>query len=647
MPVTSTTACAPTRPGQPAHAMVGSNAYATPRCRGPKGRRRSAPPRSADADTGFSYHSRMAGRIPQSFIDELLNRVDIVEVVDARLPLKKAGREYQACCPFHGEKTPSFTVSPTKQFYHCFGCGAHGSALGFLMEYEHLEFPEAIEELARSVGLEVPREAGISRPRQAARQDDHYSLLERTDRFYRAQLREHPQAPRAVDYLKARGLSGEIAARFGLGYAPPGWDSLLRNLGADSHAQKLALELGLLVRRDDGGCYDRFRDRIMFPIRDRRGRTIAFGGRVLGDEKPKYMNSPESPVFHKGQELYGLFEARRSGQKLQRLLVVEGYMDVVALAQFGLSNAVATLGTATTPEHLERLYRTVHEVVFCFDGDAAGRRAAWRALENVLPVMRDGREARFLFLPEGEDPDSLIRSIGCEAFQRRTADSIPLSRFFYEWLERQVDTRSVDGRAHLVEMARPLLLRLPDTVFRDLMLDQLAERSGLSPERLSRRIFGTPEPTPVKAVTRWSTGSRRSPVRTAVRLLLERPDLSRCAAAPTGFEDLELPGIALLSELLEMLWQNPHLTAGQLMEHWRGRPEGQQLARLAATPLVIPETGYEREFRDAVQRLVEQRAQQRTEHLLLKGRQAGLSDQEKGELKQLLASRLPVQDQER
>ncbi|MGD2073424.1 MAG: DNA primase [Gammaproteobacteria bacterium] len=587
----------------------------------------------------------MAGRIPRSFIDELLNRVDIVEVIDARLPLKKAGREYQACCPFHNEKTPSFTVSPSKQFYHCFGCGAHGSALGFLMDYEHLEFPEAVEELARSAGLEVPREAGSRRPHAAARHDDHYSLLERTDRFYRAQLREHPQAARAVDYLKARGLSGEIAARFGLGYAPPGWDGLLRHLDGDSHAQKLALELGLLIRRDDGGCYDRFRDRIMFPIRDRRGRTIAFGGRVLGDEKPKYMNSPESPVFHKGRELYGLFEARRSEQKLARLLVVEGYMDVVALAQFGLGNAVATLGTATTPEHLERLYRTVHEVVFCFDGDAAGRRAAWRALENLLPVMRDGREARFLFLPEGEDPDSLIRRIGCESFQQRTADSIPLSQFFYESLERQVDTRSVDGRAHLVELARPLLKRLPDSVFRDLMLDQLAGRSGLSPDKLAERIFGAEEPTAVEPVKQRSAGGRRSAVRTAVRLLLERPDLSRCAAAPTGFEDLEAPGIALLTELLEILWQNPHLTAGQLMEHWRGRPEGQQLARLAATPLVIPETGYETEFRDAVQRLVEQRARQRTEQLLSKGGRTGLDDQEKSELKQLLAARQPLRDE--
>ncbi len=586
----------------------------------------------------------MSGRIPQSFIDELLNRVDIVEVIDARVPLKKTGREYQACCPFHNEKTPSFTVSPNKQFYHCFGCGAHGSAIGFLMDYEHLEFPEAIEELARSLGLEVPREAGGSKPAvHAERRDDHFSLLERADHFYRAQLREHAQAARAVDYLKGRGLSGEIAARFGLGYAPPAWDALLGYLGSDAHAQKLALELGLLVPRDDGRSYDRFRDRIMFPIRDRRGRTIGFGGRVLGDEKPKYMNSPESPVFHKGQELYGLFEARKANQKLERLLVVEGYMDVVALAQFGLSNAVATLGTATTPEHLERLYRAVHEVVFCFDGDAAGRRAAWRALENALPIMRDGREARFLFLPEGEDPDSLIRRIGCEAFQQQTADSIPLSQFFFASLAQQVDTRSVDGRAHLVELARPLLQKLPDSVFRDLMLERLAELSGLGPDKLGQRLLGTPEPTPTGAVKRRAGESGRSPVRTAIRLLLEQPELSRWVTSPTGFEDLELPGVGLLNELLEMLWQDPHLSAGRLLEHWRGKPEGQHLARLASLPLVIPETGYETEFRDAIQRLVEQRIIQRTEQLLFKDRREALSESEKRELKQLLATRHPRQ----
>ena len=361
----------------------------------------------------------MSGLIPQAFIDELLTRTDIVDVIDARVPLKKAGREYKACCPFHNEKTPSFTVSQVKQFYHCFGCGAHGSAISFLMDYEHMEFVEVVEDLAHMAGLEVPREAGTAPPAaHGERRDDHFSLLERADRFYRTQLREHPQAERAVDYLKKRGLSGEIAARFGLGYAPPGWDALLTHLGSDAHAHKLALELGLLVQRDDGRVYDRFRDRIMFPIRDRRGRCVGFGGRVLGDEKPKYMNSPESPVFHKGQELYGLFEARKANQKLARLLVVEGYMDVVALAQFGLSNAVATLGTATTPEHLERLYRVVHEVVFCFDGDRAGREA--------------GKADR---LVKARDPGELL-----------------FTEEYDGWRERGLDVRQEDGVTHLASL---------------------------------------------------------------------------------------------------------------------------------------------------------------------------------------------------
>lgn len=583
----------------------------------------------------------MAGRIPQTFIDELLNRVDIVDVIDARVPLKKAGREYSACCPFHNEKTPSFTVSQAKQFYHCFGCGAHGSAIGFLMDYEHMEFPEAVEELARAAGLEVPREAGAARQDQH-RLDTHFTLLERAERFYRSQLREHPQASKAVEYLKNRGLSGEIAKQFGLGYAPPGWDSLLRHLGSDAQAQELALELGLLIRRDDGGLYDRFRDRIMFPIRDRRGRTIAFGGRVLGDEKPKYMNSPESVVFHKGEQLYGLFEARKVNQKLERLLVVEGYMDVVALAQFGMNNAVATLGTATTPEHLERLYRTVKEVVFCFDGDNAGRRAAWRALENTLPALRDGREARFLFLPEGEDPDSLIRKIGFEDFLRNTVESVPLSQFFYEHLIRQVDIGTREGRAHLVEMARPLLEKLPDSVFRDLMLDRLTEISGVNEEKLRKRFQGTEQaasPPGQRAVP----GTGRSPlVRTTIRLLLEQPGLAQECPDTARFRDLRLAGINLLCELIDILRDNPHLSTAGLLDRMRGRSESLHLAKLAAQPMEVA-GNYGEEFAGAIQRLIEQRNYQRSTELIAKGYD-NLVETEKTEWGQLLGPRHPVTD---
>ncbi len=586
----------------------------------------------------------MAGRIPQSFIDELLNRVDIVEVIESRLPLKKAGREFQACCPFHNEKTPSFTVSPGKQFYHCFGCGAHGSAVSFLIDYENLSFPEAIEELARAVGMEVPRETGAASATDNRRLD-HFSLLEKTDQFYRSQLRQHRQAARAVDYLKERGLSGEIAQTFGLGYAPPGWDNLLKLL--PGHAEReIAVELGLLIKKDDGSLYDRFRERIMFPIRDRRGRCIGFGGRVLGDEKPKYMNSPESPVFHKGQELYGLFEARKAGQKLERLLVVEGYMDVVALAQFGITETVATLGTATTQEHLERLYRTVNEVVFCFDGDAAGQRAAWRALENALQVMRDGREARFLFLPDGEDPDTLVRDIGAEAFRQKTVESIPLSQFLYEQLSLQVDINSVEGRHRLVEQAKPLLAKLPDSVFRDLMLERLAQISGLKTAQLQARIFASahssaPAGEPAAESRR---PSERSPVRTAIRLLLEQPALGQCLQTPVELTDLQLPGVPLLLELLELTRSRPQLNTGGILEHWRGRAEERHLARLAVTKLDISSEGYEPEFRGAVQRLIEQRNSQKAEYLLQKERRTGLSESEKDELKQLVTGTRPHQD---
>jgi DNA primase len=436
----------------------------------------------------------MAGRIPQSFIDELLARIDIVEVIDTRVPLKKAGREYKACCPFHGEKTPSFTVSQVKQFYHCFGCGEHGTAITFLMDYEHMDFVEAIEDLAHRAGLEVPRETGGDST-HAPSTKPHYALLERISSYYQEQLRSHPQAGHAIEYLKQRGLTGEVAARFKIGFAPPGWENLANALNADSATQKLLLELGLTVQRDDGkGAYDRFRDRVQFPIHDRRGRTIGFGGRVLDDSTPKYMNSPESAVFHKGQELYGLYEARKTVRKLERILVVEGYMDVVALAQFDINYAAATLGTATTPEHLERLFRTVPEVVFCFDGDRAGREAAWRALENTLPVLTDGREARFLFLPEGEDPDSLVRKIGKDTFEQRIASATHLSDFFFERLSAQLDIDSIDGRARLVNLAKPLLARMPDGMLMPPM-GSTRHRHSRYPPRVAPARYVKPSPS--------------------------------------------------------------------------------------------------------------------------------------------------------
>jgi DNA primase len=552
----------------------------------------------------------MAGRIPQHFIDDLMQRVDIVEVIDSRVPLKKAGREYHACCPFHNEKTPSFTVSPTKQFYHCFGCGVHGTALGFLMDYEHMDFVDAVEELARSVGMEVPREAAPVGER--VREDNTgplYELLDQAARYFRQQLRQHPAAQRAVDYLKGRGLSGEIAKDFGLGYAPPGWDNLLQSLGTDAQTLALMERAGLLIKKDDGGkdgraFYDRFRDRIIFPIHDRRGRVIGFGGRVMGDDTPKYLNSPETPVFHKGRELYGLFEARKRERKLERLLVVEGYMDVVALAQYGIGNVVATLGTATTREHLEQLYRVVPEVVFCFDGDRAGRAAAWRALENALPVLKDGRQARFLFLPDGEDPDSLVRKEGKELFLKRIGESVPLSGFLFEALSAQVDTASMDGRARLVELAKPLIAQLPTGVFQRMLVDRLEDLAHL-PRNALAELHGQPVQTAVAAVrpaARRSGGL--SPIRRLVTLLLQEPRLASLVEQPERLAETTLQGAPLLVELIDFLRTRPHIHTGALIEHWRGTDTGRHLARLATEPTPKLAGDLEREFLDGIEHLL-------------------------------------------
>ncbi|WJN60055.1 DNA primase [Pseudomonas sp. SO81] len=445
----------------------------------------------------------MAGLIPQSFIDDLLNRTDIVEVVSSRIQLKKTGKNYTACCPFHKEKTPSFSVSPDKQFYYCFGCGAGGNALGFVMDHDSLDFLQAVEDLAKRAGMDIPREEG-GRGRTPRQPTDSplYPLLTAAADYYRQALKSHPTRKSAVEYLKGRGLTGEIARDFGLGFAPPGWDNLLKHLGGDSLQQKAMIDAGLLIENAESGKrYDRFRDRVMFPIRDSRGRIIAFGGRVLGDDKPKYLNSPETPVFHKGQELYGLYEARKSNRDLDEVMVVEGYMDVIALAQQGLRNAVATLGTATSEEHLKRLFRLVPSVLFCFDGDGAGRKAAWRALEATLPNLQDGRRARFLFLPEGEDPDTLVRSEGADAFRARiNQHAQPLADYFFQQLSEEADPRSLEGKAHLVTLAAPLIDKIPGNHLRALMRQRLSEITGLSGEMLSQVAQSAP-PAPATAAS--------------------------------------------------------------------------------------------------------------------------------------------------
>ena len=587
----------------------------------------------------------MSGRIPSTFIDELLARVDIVDIIDSRVQLKKAGREYKACCPFHNEKTPSFTVSSDKQFYHCFGCGVHGSALGFLMDYEHMGFVEAVEELAAGVSMEVPREAG-----QASHEKSHqdlYAVMEKAANYYRQQLTQHAQAARGTDYLKGRGLTGEIAAQFELGFAPPGWDNLGTSLLAQGVTQAQLLQTGLVVKKDSGGYYDRFRDRIMFPIRDQRGRVIAFGGRQLGDDSgPKYLNSSETPIFHKGRELYGLYQARKAERKLEHLLVVEGYMDVVALAQFGVRNTVATLGTATTRDHLERLFRIVPQIVFCFDGDRAGRQAAWRALENALPVLSEGRQILFMFLPDGEDPDTLIRQEGKAGFETRVATATPFSDYFFGEMAARVDVSTIDGRARLVEEAKPYLGKLPGGVFRHMMAARLAEIAQIDHAALSGLGMAAGNRPRVKSPggRPGDRGGAPSAVRLAIQMLLHRPSLASMLDDINVLQNLDLPGLPLLRELLELLRQNPHLNCGGIVEHWRAgngaaQQSGRHLAKLASQPLMVPEAGLETEFRDVVAKLAAHRDEQAIDGLLAKARLGELTEEEKQQLQQALASR--------
>ena len=596
----------------------------------------------------------MAGKIPQYFIDDLLARADIVEVVDSRVKLRKTGKNYSACCPFHDEKTPSFTVSPDKQFYYCFGCGANGNAVGFLMEYDRLPFPEAVEKLAASQGLEVPREQLA--PGQEKRQRESQSLYQLTEKaadFYRQQLRAHPSAGRAIGYLKQRGLSGEIARDFGIGLAPPGWDSLLSALG-DTSEKADQLELaGLAIRRQDSDGrtepgrrhhYDRFRNRIMFPIRDQRGRTIAFGGRVLGDEKPKYLNSPETPIFHKGRELYGLWEARQANRSLERLIVVEGYMDVVALAQYGIRCAVATLGTACGEDHIQLAFRHTAELVFCFDGDQAGRTAARRALEAALPQMQDGRSLRFLLLPEGEDPDTLVRQVGQERFEQLLDEQArPLEDFLFDLLGEGINLQTMDGRARLSKLAAPLLDRLPEGVYRQLMFQQLAARTGLDKETLQEIIAAEKErekarlpqapaqPTapreaqpqqeaapmgadmppadipdygemppqgdlaPGEAYPPQAPQPRRSgqyrlpPERMLIALLLHHPQLAQQIEDCARFHGSQDPDLQLFGQLVELLRSRPDYNLNQLLGYWRahhGAASCDTVAQLAASQLV-------------------------------------------------------------
>ena len=518
--------------------------------------------------------------IPNDFIQTLLSRVDIVDVVDRYVPLKKAGANYQACCPFHSEKTPSFTVSPTKQFYHCFGCGAHGTAIGFLMEHGGKSFPDAVEELARDAGLQVPR---IERPGESDRREQAMDLTAITleaAKFYRGQLKD---SPRAIAYLKERGLTGAIAAKFGIGYAPDAWQPLA---SVFSSYEEPALETaGLVIAGDADKRYDRFRDRIMFPIHDSRGQVIGFGGRVLGDGEPKYLNSPETPLFSKGRELYGLFLARNAIRDAGAVVVVEGYMDVVALAQHGIDYAVATLGTSTTPTHVQKLFRQSDRVIFCFDGDAAGRKAAWRALENALPVLADGKNAGFMFLPDGEDPDDFVRRRGKVAFEELANQATPASEFLLTELCAQHPPTSVEGAAALVAAARPHIAALTAPVLTALMQRRLADLAGL-PENELRRLLGHRAEPDRGHRAEHDRGHRTEPARArshddASGSQGSRDEPSRRPLRPAQFGQRRAP--SLVRELIQALLLQPELArSGTLPRPEGGTPEDAALSALVA-----------------------------------------------------------------
>lgn len=574
----------------------------------------------------------MAGRIPQQFIDHVISRTDIVAVIEERIALKRAGRDYKACCPFHNEKTPSFTVSSEKQFYHCFGCGAHGSVVGFLMEYAGLDFVEAIQELAERLGVEVPRDDSAGTEREDW--TDLYAILDRASAFYREELRNHPQA---VKYLKGRGLDGRIAAEFAIGYAPPAWDSVLQAFGDSKEARDLLMRAGLVTRNDEGRTYDRFRGRIIFPIHGRRGQVVGFGGRALGDETPKYLNSPETSVFHKGRELYGLFQLSNVNRRPERVLVVEGYMDVVALAQCDIRYSVATLGTASTNEQAEQLFRTSQNVIFCFDGDPSGRKAAWRALETVLPLLRDGRSVEFMFLPEGEDPDSVVRELGREAFLALIENATSLSTFLFDQLLGQTDVETLEGRARLIELAKPLLNRLPNGAFQQLTVRKLGELVGMGVDELSPLVKVRQNKPKASIPTRPQ--ERRTPpslVRTIIRMLLHQPGLVSLADNTERLKSLNRIGVPLLVELLEFLTERPDVTTGEIIEHFRSSEEGRHLAKLAAWNPPLLSQGLEREFVDSMSKLERTVNEQRYQELSAKSREGPLSEAEKQEYRALL-----------
>ena len=568
----------------------------------------------------------MAGRVPRAFIDDLLNRVDIVEVIDARVPLKKKGKEYWACCPFHGEKSPSFSVSQNKQFYHCFGCQQSGNAIGFLMEYDHMEFVEAIETLAQGIGIEVPHEQGQAPRQQAKGLDSLYEALQDCSDFYQSQLKQNPIA---IDYLKLRGISGQTAKDFAIGYAPPGWN----NLQGD---HRLLIDGGMLIEKDNGQAYDRFRHRLIFPIRDRRGRTIAFGGRVFdAADNPKYLNSPETAIFHKGDEIYGVYELKKAVTNIDRIFVTEGYMDVVALAEHGFKTAVATLGTAINNAQIEKLFRSCKTLIFCFDGDSAGKKAAWRSLEQCLSSLKEGRLARFLFLPDNHDPDSYIREHGNNAFDHQIEQAETLTEFLFKTLLSECNIHSAEGKSQFLDRLRPYFMQIPLQSLKDQILLEVERRLSIPVDNRLLAVLGEEpgksQPKTVIPENRWT------PTRLAINLLLMKPRLGCGVGSQYHLSEAKMPGVELLLQLLDVIHEEPDISTQNLLARFKDSEHEAHLYQLAAVqPAMENEESIEQMFKDCLQRLQNKYIDLRQKQLIHK-LQSGesLSEAEKLEHKQL------------
>ncbi|MDN3380112.1 MULTISPECIES: DNA primase [unclassified Pseudoalteromonas] len=569
----------------------------------------------------------MAGKIPRNFIDDLLARTDIVELIDSKVGLKKAGKDYQACCPFHNEKSPSFTVSQDKQFYHCFGCGANGNAISFVMEYDKLEFVDAIEELASLLNLDVPREQGntSSGPQRTAEQKrSDYDLMLHAARFYQHQLKHHANSAEVIKYVKGRGLSGETVKKFMIGYAPSEWEGLCQQLGRNKEQKEQLVELKLASEKTPGRQFDFFRDRLMFPIRDKRGRVIAFGGRVMqADQGPKYLNSPETRIFHKGFELYGLYEAKQAHKKLEHILIVEGYMDVVALSEQDIEYAVAALGTATTAEHIHTLFRTTDKVICCYDGDRAGRDAAWRALENALPYLSDGKALQFVFLPDGEDPDSLVQQEGKDAFEQRLAQADNFTQVLFNKLSQEIDLTTDAGKAKLLSAVLPLIEKIPSEFYQENLLEQLGRLIGRTKEQLNSRLK---TPKQQHAIERKF---KITPMRRAIGLLVQHPNLANAVPYLPDLAQMNIAGIALLIKLQHYALQKGTTTTAQLLEAFRESPEYEALIKLATWRHEINDDRLEDEFKNTFKFIEDQCLNYRLETLLIKDKTQGLNSDER------------------